>query len=121
MKCPNCGCELTRTILTPEMVHYAKSVCPDCGTFLKWLPYPHKEEAPFDHLLIAQSDGDYEVNFGKHKGELLTSAMNDDGRYFLNFVFEKFPENVCDAILACADNFGIVLSEGKSSWRDYDN
>jgi len=83
-----------------------------------------------DRFLIELDDGDYEVNFGKHEGEKLTDAMVDDGRYFLDFVLVEFPDSLCDVILDCADNFGIVLtfstddgprggdiSENKGYWR----
>jgi len=110
MKCPKCESEKTTTIMTPELTHWAKSICQDCGAFIKWMPYPGNSGGPFDHLLIEQGDGDYEVNFGKHKGEMLSAAMVDDGQYFLDFVLEEFPDNVCDAILDCADKFSIILS-----------
>ena len=39
-----CKHEHVKTILTPELVHYGKKVCEDCGKFLGWVsdPDPNK-------------------------------------------------------------------------------
>ena len=40
MICPNCGCEDTKLILTPESIHYAKNVCRVCGRWISWEKSP---------------------------------------------------------------------------------
>ena len=39
-KCP-CGSTETEFILTPEKIHYGKTVCNLCGKFVKWVANPN--------------------------------------------------------------------------------
>lgn len=36
----NCSHQNTRLVLTPELMHYGKIVCADCGKFLNWAKHP---------------------------------------------------------------------------------
>jgi hypothetical protein len=40
----NCEHLRTKSILTPEGPHYAKSICEDCGRFVRWEPKPETIE-----------------------------------------------------------------------------
>lgn len=46
-----CKHENTEIIETPELIHYGKEVCKDCGRFIKWVSKPdkpsYKEECAF--------------------------------------------------------------------------
>lgn len=42
--CPKHPCAPHHLIRTPDLIHYAKWVCLECGRFLKWEPKPKKEE-----------------------------------------------------------------------------
>ena len=40
MLCPRCKSTETKEILTPELSHYGKIVCANCGCFQSWMPTP---------------------------------------------------------------------------------
>lgn len=39
----NCQHKETKVIETPNLVHFGKEVCADCGMFIKWVSNPNKE------------------------------------------------------------------------------
>jgi hypothetical protein len=41
---PDCSHSVIQTVFTPELQHFAKEVCADCGAFLRWLPKPENIE-----------------------------------------------------------------------------
>lgn len=41
-RCPFHQDTLPMVVLTPELSHYGKMVCGDCGHFIRWLPKPTK-------------------------------------------------------------------------------
>jgi hypothetical protein len=41
---PDCKHSVIQTVPTPELQHFAKEVCADCGAFLRWLPKPENLE-----------------------------------------------------------------------------
>ena len=41
---PDCKHSVVQTVPTPELQHFAKEVCADCGAFLRWLPKPETLE-----------------------------------------------------------------------------
>jgi 5-methylcytosine-specific restriction endonuclease McrA len=43
MKCVNCGCEEVQQIETPNLIHYAKEVCKQCGRWIRWIHNPENE------------------------------------------------------------------------------
>lgn len=42
MNCKNCGAPYTEVLTPPP--HYAKRVCPECGTFGGWVPKPENKD-----------------------------------------------------------------------------
>lgn len=49
--CSRCKGHRMKTSLTPELMHYGKMVCADCGNFITWLKTPDREKfATSKHL-----------------------------------------------------------------------
>ena len=40
MQCSTCGSLTLKETLTPELKHYARLDCSDCGAFVKWMLNP---------------------------------------------------------------------------------
>ena len=55
-------CDITDVIevLTPELKHYAKSMCRGCGSFINWVSKPDsdKTKRPAKHLRLVEKHGD---------------------------------------------------------------
>jgi hypothetical protein len=62
--CNRCGSLEQDEVKTPELKHYSKLVCKDCGAFIKWVSDPnshtYKEKCKF--LLDLFDDSDDFVN-----------------------------------------------------------
>jgi hypothetical protein len=44
--CNRCGSSNLEFVLTPELIHYGKLVCPACDCYVCWVPKPKPEPEP---------------------------------------------------------------------------
>lgn len=94
MNCPKCGCDKPYDIKNdPDETHYGKRVCADCGRWLKWLTDP-TSNSKLKRFLKPTYNDDYEIDFGKHEGKLLSDMIHEEAGYLKWMSKQDFPEEV---------------------------
>lgn len=109
-KCQHTGATL---ILTPELRHRGKMVCGSCGAFIKWAGKAQVTDmdrwAVFD-----EEDGNYVMNFGKHKGRAIRDVIRENPEYFrwlkLNTDFETKCPDFLDLVDTIASAEGLLMN-----------
>ena len=93
VECYHCGhIGEPEFILTPEIVHYGKDVCAECGRFMKWVKDPN---ATYSNLMTEMDSDDPVLQFGKHRG-IHISAVPDE---YLKWMYEAdFPEAIIQIV-----------------------
>lgn len=86
-----CNHQNTKEILTPELQHYAKLVCSDCGTFLRWMPSP--EAAKRLEALHSARNSILEKNPGERNVEFLASLTKR--RFFMTEKQQSWWDSLC--------------------------
>lgn len=111
-----CKCGETKTVLvmTPELTHYGKMICADCGAFRKWAKDPSKpEKSTLWRWATKRQDGEYLLTFGKHAGRPISELLREEIGYMKWLVFktdfaDKCPELI-DLIASIADEEGTEI------------
>ena len=79
-------------ILTPEIMHYGKYICKNCGGFIQWAKDPN---ATHSHLMTELETDNPILQFGKHRGFRI-SAVPDE---YLKWMYDAdFPEPITLAV-----------------------
>lgn len=70
--CPRCNVEILPVVIeTPDTIHHAKEVCPDCGGFLRWLSKPKNENKRLPSKFTPESLGISWCEFCLRQPEML--------------------------------------------------
>lgn len=112
LACPKCGSTLTRFELTPDTVHHGKTICGDCGAFIKWEGKP-KVNGLDKWTFPDAASGDYILAFGKHTGKTIRDLLYEEMGYIEWIVYkadfsDKCPEFV-ELIKEIAAEEGVVI------------
>ena len=105
--CSKCGSDEFKLIMTPELVHFAKLVCLKCGAYWRWIPDPGTASGGKQYLK-KMDDGDYELTFGMHAGERLSTVAQED-RDYVDWMIWKgdFSEEIQEICAATLKEVGV--------------
>jgi len=78
-------------ILTPELPHYGKEVCADCGKFFRWIPNPATPSASKEAESAVAKLG--KLNISEREKEFLESIRRQ--KFFFTPKQRNWFESIC--------------------------